>query len=37
MMLLPPVGYLFVFTLIYLVFRVRRLKKMKYKGLRVLA
>lgn len=37
MMLLPPVGYLFVFTLIYLAFRVRRLKKLKYKGLRVLA
>lgn len=37
MMLLPPAGYAFGLVIIWLAIRVRRLKKMKYKGLRVLA
>lgn len=37
MMLVPPAGYVFVLLLMYLAFRVRRLRKLKYKGLRVLA
>lgn len=36
-MLLPPAGYLLGIITVWLALRVRRLKKMKYKGLRVLA
>lgn len=36
-MLLPPAGYVIALVTIWLAARVRRLKKMKYKGLRVLA
>jgi len=37
MMLVPPAGFVFVLLLLYLAARVRRLRKLKYKGLRVLA
>jgi hypothetical protein len=37
MMLVPPAGYVFALANLWLAVRVRRLKKMKYKGLRVLA
>lgn len=37
MMLLPPAGYALGLATVWLAFRVRRLKKMKFKGLRVLA
>ena len=37
MMLVPPAGYLVLIVVFYLAGRVRRLKKLKYKGLRVLA
>ena len=37
MMPVPPAGYLLLFIIFYLAGRVRRLKKLKYKGLRVLA
>jgi len=37
MMLVPPAGYLFGVVAVWLAARVRRLRKMKYKGLRVLA
>lgn len=36
MMLAPPLGYLIVLLGVWLALRVRRLRKMKYKGLRVL-
>ncbi|MEK7818066.1 MAG: DUF4126 family protein [Actinomycetota bacterium] len=36
-MLAPPAGYLYVVLALWLAWRVRRLKRMKYKGLRVLA
>ncbi len=36
MMLLPPAGYPVFLLVVWLALRVRRLKKMKYKGLRVL-
>ena len=37
MMLAPPAGYLLLLFMIWLAYRVRRLKRRKYKGLRVLA
>ncbi len=37
MMLVPPAGYLFLLFMIWLAYRVRRLKRRKYKGLRILA
>ncbi len=37
MMLVPPAGYLLLLLVLWLALRVRRLKRMKYKGLRVLA
>jgi hypothetical protein len=37
MMLLPPAGFVLAAILVWLALRVRRLKRMKYKGLRVLA
>ncbi len=37
MMLAPPAGYLFLIFMVWLAYRVRRLKRQKYKGLRVLA
>ncbi len=37
MMLVPPAGYVLTIVVLYLAARVRRLKKLKYKGLRVLA
>jgi hypothetical protein len=37
MMLVPPTGYLLTLVIFYLAVRVRRLKRLKYKGLRVLA
>lgn len=37
MMLVPPAGFVFVLLLLYMAIRVRRLRKLKYKGLRVLA
>jgi len=37
MMAVPPAGYVLVLIVFYLALRVRRLKRMKYKGLRVLA
>ena len=36
-MLVPPLGYVMVLITLYLASRVRRLRRMKYKGLRVLA
>ncbi|MFA6001332.1 MAG: DUF4126 domain-containing protein [Thermoleophilia bacterium] len=36
-MLVPPAGYVMGIIILYLALRVRRLKKIKYKGLRVLA
>jgi hypothetical protein len=37
MMLVPPAGYILALLFVYLAARVRRLRKLKYKGLRVLA
>jgi len=37
MMLVPPAGFVIVLLLLYLATRIRRLRKLKYKGLRVLA
>ncbi len=37
MMAVPPAGYLMVLITLYLASRVRRLRRLKYKGLRVLA
>ena len=37
LLLLPPLGYVLTLVVVYLAFRVRRLKRLKYKGLRVLA
>lgn len=37
MMLVPPAGYLVVLVVLYLATRVRRMRRLKYKGLRVLA
>ena len=37
MMLVPPAGYLLLLFMIWLAYRVRRLKRRKYKGLRILA
>ena len=37
MMLVPPSGYLLLLFMIWLAYRVRRLKRRKYKGLRILA
>lgn len=37
MMLLPPAGYLVGLATVWMAIKVRRLRKMKYKGLRVLA
>ncbi len=36
-MLVPPTGYLVLLLFVYLALRVRRLRRLKYKGLRVLA
>jgi uncharacterized membrane protein len=36
-LLLPQLGYVFVLVMLWLAFRVRKLKRLKYKGLRVLA
>lgn len=36
-LLLPQAGYLFLLVALWLAWRVRRLKRLKYKGLRVLA
>ncbi|MHB1382298.1 MAG: hypothetical protein ACYCXJ_08785 [Thermoleophilia bacterium] len=36
-LLLPPAGFLFLLAMGWLALRVRRLKRLKYKGLRVLA
>ena len=37
MMLVPPAGYLLGAVILWLAWRVRKLKRLKYKGLRVLA
>jgi len=37
MMLVPPAGYVLTLIIFYLAGRVRRLRRLKYKGLRVLA
>ncbi|MHB9053303.1 MAG: DUF4126 family protein [Thermoleophilia bacterium] len=37
MMLVPPAGYLLAVIVLFLASRVRRLRRLKYKGLRVLA
>ncbi|MCL4473836.1 MAG: DUF4126 family protein [Actinobacteria bacterium] len=37
MMLVPPAGYLVVLLTLFLATRVRRMRRLKYKGLRVLA
>lgn len=37
MMLVPPAGYVLAVLLIFLAVRIRRLRRLKYKGLRVLA
>jgi uncharacterized membrane protein len=36
-LLLPQAGYLFLLVMLWLALRIRRLKRLKYKGLRVLA
>jgi hypothetical protein len=36
-MILPPAGYVLTLGVFFLAYRVRRLQRLKYKGLRVLA